>query len=87
MLVQGTGHLFQLYFTEAADVRDYRDFVATDRATMGRLHGLLLDQGVNMVPRGLWFLSAAHTDEDVDQTLVAFEKAIDQLVTDRQGDM
>lgn len=79
MLVQGTGHLFQLYFTEERDVRDYRDFVATDRAAMGRLHGLLLDEGVNMVPRGLWFLSAAHTDEDVDQTLTAFEKAINRL--------
>ncbi|GAB3447335.1 aspartate aminotransferase family protein [Actinophytocola sediminis] len=79
LLVDGPGQLFQLYFTEATEVRDYRDFAATDRALMARLHGLLLDEGVNSVPRGLWFLSTAHTDEDIDQTLVAFEKAITRL--------
>ncbi len=79
MLVQGTGHLFQLYFTEATDVRDYRDFAAVDRPTMARLHGLLLDEGINMVPRGLWFLSAAHTDEDIDKTLRAFENALNRI--------
>jgi glutamate-1-semialdehyde 2,1-aminomutase len=79
LLVHGTGHLFQLYLTSASDVRDYRDFAATDRATMARLHGLLLDEGVNTVPRGLWFLSAAHTDEDVDQTLAAFDRALRRL--------
>jgi glutamate-1-semialdehyde 2,1-aminomutase len=79
MLVHGTGHLFQLYLTSAPDVRDYRDFAATDRAAMARLHGLLLDEGINTVPRGLWFLSAAHTDEDIDQTLGAFERALRRL--------
>ncbi len=79
MLVQGTGHLFQIYLTDAADVRDYREFATTDRSTMTRLHGLLLDEGINMVPRGLWFLSSAHTDADVDQTLTAFETALARL--------
>ena len=46
---------------------------------MARLHALLLDEGVNMVPRGLRFLSTAHTDEDIDQTLTAFETALARL--------
>lgn len=79
LLIHGTGHLFQLYFTEATDVRNYRDFAATDRSTMARLHGLLLDEGINTVPRGLWFLSTAHTDDDIDETLTAFEKALSRL--------
>lgn len=79
MLVQGTGHLFQLYLTDADDVSTYREFAATDRSAMSRLHGLLLDEGVNMVPRGLWFLSTAHTDDDVETTLVAFENALRRL--------
>jgi glutamate-1-semialdehyde 2,1-aminomutase len=79
MLVQGTGHLFQIYVTEAPDVRNYREFAVTDRSAMSRLHGLLLDEGINMVPRGLWFLSAAHTDADIDATLVAFENALGRM--------
>jgi glutamate-1-semialdehyde 2,1-aminomutase len=33
---------------------------------MARLHGLLIQRGVNIVPRGLWFISAAHSTDDVD---------------------
>lgn len=69
MLVDGPGPVFQTYLTTAESVRDYRDFAATDRAGMARLHAELLRRGVNIVPRGLWFLSAAHTDDDVDRTV------------------
>ncbi|MFD1541821.1 aspartate aminotransferase family protein [Nonomuraea guangzhouensis] len=79
MLVDGPGPVFQIYFTEAPAVRNYRDFAATDRAMMGRLHAALLDQGVNMVPRGLWFLSTAHTEADVAATVEAFSAALSSL--------
>lgn len=69
MLVSGPGPVVQTYLTDATQVRDYRDFAATDRAAMARLHGLLMDRGVNIVPRGLWFLSTAHTTADVDETV------------------
>ncbi|MEU4231594.1 glutamate-1-semialdehyde 2,1-aminomutase [Nonomuraea sp. NPDC026600] len=79
MLVDGPGPVFQIYFTEASAVRNYRDFAATDRAMMGRLHAALLDQGINMVPRGLWFLSTAHTEADVAATVEAFSAALSSL--------
>ncbi|MFG1688836.1 aspartate aminotransferase family protein [Nonomuraea sp. NPDC049269] len=79
MLVDGPGPVFQICFTEASAVRNYRDFAATDRAMMGRLHAALLDQGVNMVPRGLWFLSTAHTEADVAATVEAFSAALSSL--------
>lgn len=79
MLVDGPGPVFQVYFTELPAVRNYRDFARTDRALMGRLHAALLDRGVNMVPRGLWFLSTAHTDDDVAATVDAFGDALGSL--------
>ncbi|WDZ82657.1 aspartate aminotransferase family protein [Micromonospora cathayae] len=79
MLVDGPGPVFQTYLTPAAAVRDYRDFAATDRAGMGVLHRELLARGVNVVPRGLWFLSAAHTDDDVDRTLEVVADALRAL--------
>jgi glutamate-1-semialdehyde 2,1-aminomutase len=69
LLVSAPGPVVQTYVTDAAMVRDYRDFAATDLATMARLHGLLLARGVNVVPRGLWFLSTAHTVADIDATV------------------
>ncbi|PZG22663.1 aspartate aminotransferase family protein [Nonomuraea aridisoli] len=79
MLVDGPGPVFQTYVTEASSVRNYRDFATTDRAAMTRLHAALLDRGVNMVPRGLWFMSSAHTEADVAFTVDAFADALGTL--------
>jgi glutamate-1-semialdehyde 2,1-aminomutase len=79
MLVDGPGSVFQVYLTDQPSVRDYRDFAACDRARMIRLHELLLERGVNIVPRGLWFLSTAHTQLHVDQTLEAVDDALSLL--------
>lgn len=69
LLVDGPGPMLQTYFTELRAVRNYRDFAQTDRAAAARFHRALFEEGVNIVPRGLWFLSASHTDQDVDRTL------------------
>lgn len=79
LLVSEAGPLVQTYVTGATAVRDYRDFAATDRAATNRLHGLLLERGVNVVPRGLWFLSTAHTAEDVDAAVAVAEEALAAL--------
>jgi glutamate-1-semialdehyde 2,1-aminomutase len=80
MMTDGPGTVFQAYVTEAAQVRNYRDYVANvDVATAGRLYQALFDRGVNTVNRGLWFMSAAHTDDDVDQTLEVVDQAFAEV--------
>lgn len=79
MLVDGPGALFNTYITERPAVRNYRDFAATDRSTMGRWHELLLADGISVVPRGLWFLSTSHTDEQIRQTLEVVDVTLAQL--------
>lgn len=69
--VGGPGPVVQTYLGTTSPVRNYRDFAATDRELTTRFHAALLDRGVNIVPRGLWFLSAAHTENDVEETLAA----------------
>jgi len=69
LLVDGVGPAFQTYFTTEPAVRDYRDFARTDRETAARFHAGLQDRGVNIIPRGLWLMSTAHTDDDIDETL------------------
>jgi glutamate-1-semialdehyde 2,1-aminomutase len=76
MLVDGPGPVFSIYFTDQPAVSNYRDFARCDLAAMGRLHTALLDRGVNIVGRGLWFLSAAHTEADIDETVAAVAGAL-----------
>jgi glutamate-1-semialdehyde 2,1-aminomutase len=44
----------------------------------GRMHRALLDQGVYLAPSGweVGFMSAAHTDQDVETTLAAVSRAL-----------
>jgi glutamate-1-semialdehyde aminotransferase len=36
----------------------------------------LLDQGELILPDGRWYLSIAHTDKDVEETLAAVERVL-----------
>ena len=76
LLADGPGPMLQTYFTDLPAVRNYRDFAATDRAAAGRFHRALHEHGINIVPRGLWFLSAAHTHADIDETLDAADRIL-----------
>ena len=79
LLVTGPGPVFQTYLTDRRSIRNYRDFASTDRPRMAALHRELAIRGVNMVPRGLWFMSTAHTDADIDETIGAAQSAFTAL--------
>jgi len=69
MLVDGPGPVFQTYLTEETAVRDYREFAGTDLAGLQKLQRALLERGVHTIGRGLWFVSTAHSDAEIEQTL------------------
>lgn len=71
LLVQGPGPVFHIGFTDAATVNDYRDTLQYDKAKLQRFIAGLHDQGVRVIGRGLWYISAAHTREDIDHALRA----------------
>jgi glutamate-1-semialdehyde 2,1-aminomutase len=73
MLVDGPGPVFQLYFTEETEVNDYRAFAATDLRGLQRFHSALMERGINTIGRGLWFVSAAHGQREIDETLAAVQ--------------
>lgn len=83
LLADGPGPVFSLYLTEQPAVHNYRDYARCNLAGMARLNRCLLDHGVNTVGRGLWFLSAAHTDLDIEQTIAAFAAALAEWTTER----
>ncbi|GAA1580006.1 MULTISPECIES: aspartate aminotransferase family protein [Kribbella] len=79
LLVDGPGPVFQTYITDQAEVTDYRSFAACDRAAMARFHAGLFAAGINIVPRGLWFLSTEHTAAQVDETIAAADSVLAAL--------
>ena len=68
-LVQGYGPVFHLAFTERESIIDYRESLEIDKERNSEFVGEMLDRGVRLLSRGLWYLSAAHTEADIQRAL------------------
>ncbi len=73
VLIQGLGPAFHLAFTERDSIVDYRDSVEVDGLRNSEFVGAMLDRGIRLLSRGLWYLSAAHTEADIQLTLETVE--------------
>ena len=81
-IVQRVGPMFQLMFTEKSTIHDYREFCQyVDRKAYQRFVLKLFEYGVYTTPAATLhsIVTLAHTDEDVDLTLAAAEKAFDAV--------
>ena len=72
LLVQGPGPMFNIGFTNLKSVNDYRDTLSYDRAKLGKFISAMHDERVRIIGRGLWYISAAHTEEDIDHAIEEF---------------
>lgn len=69
LLVQGLGPVIHTGFTDLKEVSDFRDVQQYDKVKLKQFIAGLHDAGVRVIGRGLWYISAAHTDEDIDHAL------------------
>lgn len=61
--------MFNIGFTDLKSVKDYRDTLSYDRAKLGKFISAMHDERVRIIGRGLWYISAAHTEEDIDHAI------------------
>jgi len=60
-------------------IQDYRDYVRRhDAPRWAHLRRCLLENGVRAIERGLWFISLAHLDADIDEALTRAATAFAQ---------
>ena len=69
MLVQGLGPMFHTGFTQLKEIKDYRDTLHYDKAMLNRFVSGMHDKGIRIIGRGLWYISARHTSEDIRYTI------------------
>jgi glutamate-1-semialdehyde 2,1-aminomutase len=75
--VQRVGSMLTLFFTDGP-VRTWADARACDTKAFSRWHGAMLARGIYWPPAQFEaaFLSGAHTEEDIDETVRAAEGAL-----------
>jgi glutamate-1-semialdehyde 2,1-aminomutase len=69
ILVQGPGPMFIVSFTELDSFKDYRDTLKSDKAKLSKFIAAMHNSKIRIIGRGLWYISAAHTDEDIDHAI------------------
>lgn len=57
----------------------FEDFLASDQGRYSNLLVELLRRGVFALPGGRWYLSTAHTDEQIDRSILAFKSGLEVL--------
>ena len=76
---QGLGAAFHLSFGPAGPVRDARELAALDLAGYADFAAVLARHGVWVASRGVWYVSAAHGDRELEATLERVEAAVVEI--------
>ncbi len=79
VLVQGPGPMVHVAFTSLTQARDMRDALQFDKAKLGAFVMGLQDAGVRVLARGMFYLSAAHTEADIDHAVACARTVFAQL--------
>jgi glutamate-1-semialdehyde 2,1-aminomutase len=79
LTVQKLGGILTTHFTERKVISTYREACEADDGLGRAFAAELLRNGVQILPRGTWFLSLAHTDEDIERTIIAAESALERV--------
>lgn len=81
LTVRQMGPIVHTAVGEPTQVRNVRDRASGDPTAHARFIEALLYRGVHATPRGLWYLSTAHSDEEVDATTEAAAAAAAEALT------
>jgi len=79
LVAQGLGPMFVTYFGDNDSTIDYRDTLKADKAKLGRFIAGLHNEGIRVIGRGLWYISAVHTEEDINVAIAAAERVLTEM--------
>jgi glutamate-1-semialdehyde 2,1-aminomutase len=80
-VINRVGSLMTMFFNEAAKLESFDEVMKSDSEKYGRYFRMALESGIYLAPSQFEaaFVSAAHSDEDIDATIKASLLALQQL--------
>jgi glutamate-1-semialdehyde 2,1-aminomutase len=83
LTVHQLGPLLQTFIlAPGTSVTSYAQAAASDTERFARFAEQMLGRGVIVLPRGWWFISSEHSDDDVETTLEAAHASFRQIASD-----
>ena len=80
-VVSGVPSMFEVVFAPGP-IENYRDTLRGDTKLLGRFNQLLRERGI-LKSDAKYYLSTAHTDEDVEQTMAASSESLEIMAGER----
>ncbi|MFD0616667.1 aspartate aminotransferase family protein [Paenibacillus sp. GCM10027629] len=78
-IVNQVGPVLHMMFIDADTVNEFDTFNTRDAGLYARFAELMLGEGVLLRMNGLWYISTAHTQADINQTLRVVDRVLGQL--------
>jgi glutamate-1-semialdehyde 2,1-aminomutase len=60
-------------------VRDYRNTLAYDKAKYAAFVFGMQERDIRLIGRGLWYLSAAHTRDEIDHAVATAREVLEAM--------
>lgn len=79
LLIQGLGPMFHTGFNHVEKVSDFRDSQTYDKEKLAEFIARLHDKGIRVIGRGLWYISAVHSEEHIDHALEVSEEVLREM--------
>ena len=79
LLVQGAGPMFVTCFTDLSIMKDYRDTLSVDKVKLNKFISGMHDKKVRIIGRGLWYISTAHTEQEIDHAITTATEVLSNL--------
>jgi glutamate-1-semialdehyde 2,1-aminomutase len=79
LLIEGPGPMFAISFSGIEKSMDYRDTLLSDKAMLGKFISGMHEKGVRIIGRGLWYISAAHVEEDIDHAVATARTVFEEI--------
>jgi glutamate-1-semialdehyde 2,1-aminomutase len=78
-VVNQIGPVFHMMFVDRDEVRTFQEFSERDSVMYSRFAEKMLHEGVMIRTNGLWYVSAAHGEDEAERTLAAADRALAAL--------
>ncbi|WP_240374816.1 aspartate aminotransferase family protein [Bacillus piscicola] len=72
----GMGSIFSVVLTDKDEIRNYRELQKTNLMSRKELDFCLMGEGIYTKPVNRYSVSTAHSEEDINDTLAAYHKAL-----------
>jgi glutamate-1-semialdehyde 2,1-aminomutase len=71
--------MLHIGFTSLETVKDYRDTLTYDKAKLSKFIAAMHNRGIRIIGRGLWYISAAHTKDEIQLAITTAKEVLTSL--------